>query len=363
MKEINSNCGVYQSRDSNSFFLFLFNHSAGGESRIDITAVLNSANYTNSSSFALAEDCSSLRVNNAIYRLNTATRDSYSPISNMAADWTASDQDFNYILRKGREIWKYNPTANAFGLYFTFNKTLGNAYLRSHSHRIVVASLSSDTQMEIFAIHSLNSIAKMLFSQSVSDLASPSVKFSPKLTKIMVYGYDSSNSSRPKTVLLYVDYDSRSGGTLNIDDFIYQYDGERDFECIGDSFVYFRVLKSNATDNAEALYYFAANRKVYRVFSKAVVSVEGLSWTNSVLQVGATLEDVTVLSVFKSEHHLSIFRVEANANLLQVNSKNYDFGVAIIDGRRVKCPLGCSDCSMGVCESCLDGFAFHNASK
>lgn len=114
MKDINSNCGAYQNKDKTKYLIFLFNITSGGENQIDISTIFNSTNYSNTSSLVLANNCNRFRINKDIYRLDTTSNNSYVPISNMASyrDWTASDQNFNYIVRNGREIWKYNLTIN-----------------------------------------------------------------------------------------------------------------------------------------------------------------------------------------------------------------------------------------------------------
>lgn len=90
----------------------LFNHSSGNENQIDVTSIFNSTNNTNASSFALAKNCNSFRINKQIYRRDNLT---YSSLNNIAyIDWTSSDQDFNYILRNDKEIWRFNSTSNSY---------------------------------------------------------------------------------------------------------------------------------------------------------------------------------------------------------------------------------------------------------
>jgi hypothetical protein len=48
----------------------------------------------------------------------------------------------------------------------------------------------------------------------------------------MVSGFDLNDSSKPKTVILFIDYTNEDGGVINIDDFISNYNANRDFEFI-----------------------------------------------------------------------------------------------------------------------------------
>ena len=113
----------------------------------------------------------------------------------------------------------------------------------------------------------------MFFKRTIPNLTSPLVKLSPNLTKIIVFGYDLNNTSKSKTVIYYIDYTKATGGIINTDDFISNYNIEKDFEYIEDNFIYFRVFKSNSTDNSESLYYFSPNKKAYRIFMKNIVSI------------------------------------------------------------------------------------------
>lgn len=246
---------------------------------MDISSVFNSAKYTNASSFALANDCNSFRIDGDFYRADAGTNNSYVAVSNAASysDWTAADQDFNFIVRKDREIWKYNSTINQYGLYYTFNNTHANLSLTSFQNRVVVTSFMQNDEIQIFVLNSPNNVTpKLLFTKTISHLASPSVKLSPNLTKIIVFGYDLGNSSNPKTLILHIDYTKANSGVVSIDSFISSFNIEKYFEFIEDNFMYFRVFDSNNTNNFECLYYFSANKKTHRIFTKPIVSIEGL---------------------------------------------------------------------------------------
>ena len=95
----------------------------------------------------LANNCNSFKINKDIYRLDTVTNNSYVAISNMVSysDWTASDQDLEYIIRNSQEIWKYNSSSNEYGFFYNFNKTLVNASITSFQDRIIVTSQTSSS--------------------------------------------------------------------------------------------------------------------------------------------------------------------------------------------------------------------------
>ena len=72
----------------------------------------------------------------------------------------------------------------------------------------------------------------MFFTKTISNLTSPSVKLSPNMSKIIVFGYDLNNYSNPKTTIFLIDYTKANGGLISTDKFISNFNIERDFEYI-----------------------------------------------------------------------------------------------------------------------------------
>ena len=97
------------------------------------------------------------------------------------------------------------------------NGTFNNPILSSYKDRIVIASQPDNTSsIQISTIYKpTNNVTTLFYQKTISGFSAvPIVEFSPNVTKIMIFGFEQGDTdqSKPKTVILYMDYNKAEGG-------------------------------------------------------------------------------------------------------------------------------------------------------
>ena len=126
-----------------------------------------------------------------------------------AASWIAYDGTMTYILTS-TTISKW--ISGSYSTVYTFNSTTFSAgVIASYSNRVVVGVPGATTAAGYVFVDNSNNLTQIFSHSSTGYASTPSMKISPQLKNILIYGVANSSFT---SYFYYIDYASATTTTL-----------------------------------------------------------------------------------------------------------------------------------------------------